>query len=93
MEDYFAEAVDRLRTGEPIERILAGYPDDVRRELHALLAVVELAERVATAAPPQRVPHPPAPARVCAFESTTACGIVATTARARFCLASDLLLC
>ncbi len=56
MEDYFAEAVDRLRTGEPIERILAGYPDDVRRELHALLAVVELAERVATAAPPQRVP-------------------------------------
>jgi LysM repeat protein len=56
MEDYFADAADRLRTGEPIEQILAGYPDGVRQELYALLAVVELAERMATVAPPQRVP-------------------------------------
>ena len=56
MEDYFADAVDRLLNGEPLERIVTNYPAELRTELQALLAVVELAERTATFAPPQRVP-------------------------------------
>ncbi|MCS6827553.1 MAG: LysM peptidoglycan-binding domain-containing protein [Caldilinea sp.] len=56
MEDYFAEAVDRLQAGETIEQILADYPDEVAQELHPLLLVVELAEQTAAQAPPQRLP-------------------------------------
>lgn len=56
MEDYFAEAVDRLQAGETIEQILADYPDKVAQELHPLLLVVELAEQTAAQAPPQRLP-------------------------------------
>jgi LysM repeat protein len=56
MEDYFAEAVDRLQAGETIEQILADYPDEVAQELHLLLLVVELAEQTAAQAPPQRLP-------------------------------------
>ncbi|GIV75142.1 MULTISPECIES: LysM peptidoglycan-binding domain-containing protein [Caldilinea] len=56
MEEYFAEAVDRLQAGETIEQILADYPDEVAQELHSLLMVVELAEQVAAQAPPRRLP-------------------------------------
>ena len=56
MEDYFADASDRLLNGESLERIIADYPTAVRQELEALLAVVELADQVATMKPPQRIP-------------------------------------
>jgi LysM repeat protein len=56
VEDYFAEAADRLQGGETAERIIADYPLEVRAELQALLAVVELAEQVAAIAPPQPLP-------------------------------------
>ncbi len=41
MEDIFAEAVERLERGEPLDEILASYPEAVRAELAALLLVVE----------------------------------------------------
>jgi LysM repeat protein len=56
MEDYFADASDRLLNGESLERIVADYPAAVRQELQALLAVVELADQVAILKPPQRMP-------------------------------------
>ncbi len=56
VEEYFAEAADRLQSGEAVERIIADYPLDVRAELQALLAVVELAEQVAAITPPQPLP-------------------------------------
>ncbi len=56
VEEYFAEAADRLQGGEAVERIIADYPLEVRAELQALLAIVELAEQVAAIAPPQPLP-------------------------------------
>ena len=56
MEDYFADATDRLLGGEPLDQIVADYPAPVRHELQALLAVVELADQVATSGLPQRIP-------------------------------------
>jgi len=56
LEEYFAEAADRLQGGEPIEQILADYPLAVRAELQTLLAVVEMAEQVAAITPPQPIP-------------------------------------
>ncbi len=56
MEDYFADASDRLLNGESLERIIADYPAAVRQELQALLTVVELADQVAMVKPPQRIP-------------------------------------
>jgi hypothetical protein len=41
MEEIFAEAVERLEKGEPLDAILASYPEAVRAELAALLLVVE----------------------------------------------------
>ena len=52
IEDYFAQAVDRLLAGESIDEILVSYPPRVHGELRSLLVVVEAAERMATAAAP-----------------------------------------
>ena len=52
IEDYFAQAVDRLLAGESIDDILVSYPPSARNELRNLLVVVEAAERMATAAVP-----------------------------------------
>jgi len=64
MEDYFAEAVERLLRGEALDEIVADYPVAARAELHALLAVVELADQVAAVKPPQRQPVKRIAARV-----------------------------
>ncbi|MCB9125031.1 MAG: hypothetical protein H6643_11040 [Caldilineaceae bacterium] len=52
IEEYFAQAVDRLLTGESIDDILVSYPPSVRGELRSLLVVVEAAERMATVTVP-----------------------------------------
>ncbi|MBW7885590.1 MAG: LysM peptidoglycan-binding domain-containing protein [Caldilineaceae bacterium] len=68
MEDIFAEAVERLQAGEPVETILASYPPDVSEELGDLLAVVELAEQLATLPVPQPVPTQRVAARAAFME-------------------------
>lgn len=64
MEDYFADAVDRLLRGEALEAIVADYPAAVRQELQDLLTVVELADQIAAVKPPQRQPVKRIAARV-----------------------------
>ena len=48
-DEIFAEAVERLLAGEPIDQIAARYPAALRVELRGMLAVVELAEQMAAA--------------------------------------------
>ena len=62
IEDFFAQAVDRLLAGESIDDIVVSYAPGVRRELRGLLVVVEAAERMATA----NVPAPASLNRVSA---------------------------
>ncbi|HAJ35711.1 MAG TPA: hypothetical protein DCL15_08470 [Chloroflexi bacterium] len=64
MEDYFADAVERLMGGEALDEIVADYPVAARQELQALLAVVELADQVAAVKPPQQQPVKRIAARV-----------------------------
>ncbi len=56
IEEFFAQAVDRLLAGESIDDILVVYPPSARAELRGLLAVVEAAERMATAPMPAPAP-------------------------------------
>ena len=56
VEEYFAEAADRLQGGETIERIITDYPLAVRSELRDLLAVVEFAEQIAAIVPSRPLP-------------------------------------
>ena len=55
-DEIFAEAVERLLAGEPIDQIAARYPAALRVELRGMLSVVELAEQVAAATPPRSLP-------------------------------------
>jgi len=55
-DEIFAEAVERLLAGEPIDQIAARYPAALRVELRGMLAVVELAEQMAAATPPRSLP-------------------------------------
>lgn len=52
IEDSFAQAVDRLLSGESIDDIVVSYAPSIRAELRGLLVVVEAAERMATATVP-----------------------------------------
>jgi hypothetical protein len=47
MQDLFAEAVERLKAGEPASSIVASYPPDAQAEISELLAVIELTDQVA----------------------------------------------
>jgi hypothetical protein len=63
MQDLFAEAVERLKAGEPLAAVVAAYPADVQAELRELLTIVELTEGVAVEPLPQRSPRQRALAR------------------------------
>jgi hypothetical protein len=54
MHELFAEAVERLKAGEPAASIVASYPVGVQAELGKLLAIVEMADQVAVQPLPQR---------------------------------------
>ena len=54
MDELFAEAVERLKAGEPTASIVASYPADVQAEISELLAIVEMADQVAVQPLPQR---------------------------------------
>ena len=54
MHELFAEAVERLKAGEPAATIVASYPADVQAEISELLAIVEMADQVAVQPLPQR---------------------------------------
>ena len=54
MDELFAEAVERLKAGEPPATIVASFPVDAQAEIGDLLAIVELADQVAVQPLPQR---------------------------------------
>ena len=54
MDELFAEAVERLKAGEPTTSIVASYPADVQPEISELLAIVEMADHVAVQPLPLR---------------------------------------
>ncbi len=54
MDELFAEAVERLKAGEPPASIVASFPVDAQAEISELLAIVELADQVAVQPLPQR---------------------------------------
>lgn len=54
MDELFAEAVERLKAGEPTASIVTFYPADVQAELSEMLAIVEMADQMAVQPLPQR---------------------------------------
>ena len=56
MEEIFAEAVERLKAGEPAEEIVASYPEADREELLSMLLLVE--DLVDMAMEPAPTPSP-----------------------------------
>ncbi|HMN27360.1 MAG TPA: LysM peptidoglycan-binding domain-containing protein, partial [Caldilineaceae bacterium] len=52
-DDLFAEAVERIQAGEPVEAVVASYPARYQRALRDLLAIVATATQIhSTAVPP-----------------------------------------